>query len=368
MQKPLKIIITGGVTGGHLFPGIAIGEEFLKHNENNKIVFVSIGNDFEKKMFSTNKFEFKTIQASPIKGASISGTIKALFKLFKGVISGFRIIKDFNPDIVIGVGGHSSAPIMIAAKLLNIKTALHEQNTIPGMTNRILSKISDRIYISFEDSDKFFNKNKVLLTGNPLRSQILNTIEKNEEDNNIKKNEKFTIFVTGGSQSARSINKTIIESLDYLKIKKDDLFFIHQSRYEDKEKIKDAYIKHGIKYMVEPFFMDMASLYKKADLIICRAGAGTIAEITAMGKAAIYIPFPYAADNHQEFNALSLVKKNAGEMILEKNLSGKLIFEKILYYFTNRQKLIEIGKNAKNLSMPNAALIIIKDCYRILSV
>ncbi len=368
MRKPLKIIITGGVTGGHLFPGIAIAEEFLRYDEKNEIIFVTIGNDFEKRALARKGFELKTIKSAGVKGIGIFGKIKAAAMLLIGVMKSARIISKFKPDIIIGVGGYSSAPLMFAASFFKVKTAIHEQNSIPGLTNRILAKKAENIFISFEESKKFFDEKKVIFTGNPLRKEIIEAAKKDGiEDNDFRAEKKFTVFITGGSQAAKSIDNAVLDSINFLENKK-ELFLIHQSREKDKEKIRTVYSDNGIENIVEPFFIDMASLYKKADLIIARAGAGTIAEITAMGKAAIYIPFPYAADNHQEFNALSLTEKKAGEMILENGLSGRKLAERINYYFTNKEQLKEMRACARKLGMSNSSRNIIENCYRMLSV
>jgi len=354
-----KIIITGGVTGGHLFPAIAIAEELIKREPKTEILFVSIGNDLEKKILSEKGFKLKSIKTPKLKGTTIFNKIKALIKLPAGVFKALIIVKKFSPNLIIGVGSYSSAPILIAGRLFGIKSAICEQNIIPGITNRYLSKIANRIYIAFKDSEKYFNNKKTLHTGNPLRKEII----KAEKTGKISDNKNFTVLVIGGSQGAAAINKAVTDSLNHIE-NKQKITFIHQSGSNDLEKVKKEYLNSKITNTVYAFIDDMASVYQKADIIIARAGATTISEITALGKAAIYIPFPYAADGHQELNAKILEKAGACEIIYEENLDGKKIAEKLKYYGVNTNKLKEMGKKAKKFGKINAAEIITDDIMK----
>ncbi len=357
--KSVKIIITGGVTGGHLFPAIAIAEELIKQNRNAEILFVSIGNDFEKKILFKKGFKLKSIKTPKLKGTTIFKKIKALIKLPIAVFMAAIIVKKFSPKLIIGVGSYSSAPVLIAGRLFGIKIAICEQNIIPGITNRYLSKIANRIYITFKDSKKYFNNKKTLHTGNPLRKEII----KAEKTEKISDDKSFTVLIIGGSQGASGINKAVADSLNHIE-KKQKIRFIHQSGNKDLKKVKEEYLNHKIKNTVCAFIDDIASVYQKADIIIARAGATTISEITALGKAAIYIPFPYAADGHQELNAKILEKAGACEVISEKNFDGKKMAEKLKYYGANINKLTEMGKKAKKFGKTNAVEIITDDIMK----
>ena len=214
--------------------------------------------------------------------------------------------------------------------------------------------------MSFKNTRSDFNPAKVLFTGNPIRPEILNvTAMKDMSDS------PFTILIVGGSQGAHSINMSVIDALSDLK-GKDSLLFIHQTGEQDEKKVSEAYKNQGIPCDVRPFFNDMALQYKKADMIICRAGATTIAEITAIGKAVIFIPFPFAADNHQVINAQDLSEKGAAETILEKNLNGRLLSERIMYYESNRKALEDMALRAKSYGKPDAAKTIVDDIYTLL--
>ncbi|MBU0991646.1 MAG: undecaprenyldiphospho-muramoylpentapeptide beta-N-acetylglucosaminyltransferase [Proteobacteria bacterium] len=367
---PLHILLAGGGTGGHLFPGIAIARKFLEKNQDSRILFVGTGNPFEISVLEKNGFEHKKITSAGIKGVSVFKKLKALLKIPKGLIESAMIIKSFRPDVVIGVGGYSSGPVVLMAWLIKqmsgkIKIALQEQNSLPGITNRILGRLSDRIYISFRMTAAFFNPAKVLYSGNPVREEILQARHESLPGKKNHTGNRFTVFVSGGSQGAHRVNIALIDALEYLE-STDQFFFIHQTGVNDKEMVEAVYQGKGIKCDVRPFFDDMASQYEACDLLIARSGATTVSEITAMGKAVIFIPFPYASDNHQELNARELVKDGAADMILEKSLTGKCLAEKLEYYKANRDALLAMAEKSGNLGHLNASETIINDCYHMI--
>ncbi|MBF0226486.1 MAG: undecaprenyldiphospho-muramoylpentapeptide beta-N-acetylglucosaminyltransferase [Desulfobacterales bacterium] len=359
----LRIIIAGGGTGGHLFPGIAIANELIKKNKKNKILFVTSGKDIDKNILYEHGFKSVKLTIEGIKGKKIVSKIRSGLKIPKAIIESFIILKKFKPDIVIGVGGYSSGPIILMAYFLGIKTAIQEQNSIPGITNKILSLFVDRIYISFKDYKNIFNPSKTLLTGNPVRNSILNSINEIKKDDSS----RFSILVMGGSQGAHAINMAVIESLNFIRDSQ-KFFFIHQSGQRDELTVKKSYDRLNFFADVKPFFKDMKSAYNQADLLICRAGATTISEITVLGKPAIFIPFPFAADNHQFYNALEFLQKGACKIILEEDLSGKLIAEIIEYYCVNREKLKIMASKAKEFAFPNSANDIVNDCYKLVGL
>ncbi len=364
-QDKLKIVMTGGGTGGHLFPAIAIAEAFLEKNPLNDILFVSTGKPFEKTTLSSHGFRLECIPSEGIKGRSLSDKLQALKKIPKGVIESYRILRRFQPDIVVGVGSYSSAPLVIAACFLCIPVVLHEQNVKPGITNRLFSPVAKRVYISFADTRLNFAKTRFF--GNPVRKQI----QKISEDSGSSQNEKsqaenFTVLVIGGSQGSHAINKAVADSLSGLD-NKEGFHFIHQTGQTDARMVEKAYLQHRVSFTVKPFFYEMAECYKKADLVICRSGATTIAEITATGKPAIFIPFPYASDNHQVFNATCLAKEDAAEIILEKDLSGQALVQRIMHLAQNRKKLSKMASNARKLGKPFAAKSIVEDCCSLIN-
>ena len=362
--RTLRIVIAGGGTGGHLFPGIAVAQEFMARNPQNRILFVGTGKPFELSVISEAGFAHKRITAEGIKRRGLLNQTVAILKIPKGIIESAKILKFFRPNIVVGVGGYAAGPLAIAAYLLKIKVVLHEQNLMPGITNRILSRLANRVYVSFNDTATRLNSRKTHLTGNPVRQEILQyrNEQKDIQKADTKERKPFTVLVIGGSQGAHRINIAFMESLEYIK-NKDNFFFVHQTGTRDEKAVKGAYKKHSIPCEVRSFFKDMARRYQESDLVICRAGATTVAEITAIGKSAIFVPFPFAADNHQVLNARALEKAGAAEVLLEEDLSGERVAERIDYYFSNPGRLQRMAFRARRLGRPDAATDIVDDCY-----
>ena len=365
----MRVIIAGGGTGGHLFPGIAIAMEFVAKDPGSSILFVGTGNLFEKSTVGKAGFDHKSITAEGIKGRGFLKMMRSLFKIPKGLFESFKIIKGFNPHIVVGVGGYSAGPVILTAWLLGVKTAIHEQNIIPGITNRILAHFAGRIYVSFEGTKLPAAFEKTLVAGNPVRREILDTAKDAAEAGIVTgpgSKKPFTVLVVGGSQGAHSINMAIGEALTHIKAKEKYLF-VHQTGASDEKRVAGFYTQYGIPCIVKPFFDDMAKRYSQADLIICRAGATTVAEVTAMGLGAIFIPFPFAADNHQAKNARALSDAGAAEMIIETDLNGKMLAERIEYFAGHAGELHKMASAAKKFSRPDAAELIVNDCYRIVN-
>ncbi len=356
----MRIVIAGGGTGGHLFPGIAIAQEFMKRDAENRVIFIGTGNPFETSVLADAGFTQMRIRSEGIKGRSWWQKAAALFKIPGGILASIGILRRFDPDLVIGVGGYSSGPVVVGAWLMRIPIVLHEQNLLPGITNRMLAPLADRIYGSFQETMEFFSPKKVRIFGNPVRRAFRPSEDRFASETDTQK--PFTVLVMGGSQGARSINAAMMQAVAQLK-HKDRFFFIHQTGIMDEAVVQNAYRKEGVAGRVQAFFMDMASQFQEADLVVCRAGATTVAEITAMGKAAIYIPFPYAADNHQVRNAETLEKAGAAEMLLEEDLSGPYLAERIDYYRSHSAALKQMATSARAYGRPDAAADIVSDCY-----
>jgi UDP-N-acetylglucosamine--N-acetylmuramyl-(pentapeptide) pyrophosphoryl-undecaprenol N-acetylglucosamine transferase len=365
----LRVVIAGGGTGGHLFPGIAIAQEFLAKNAETSVLFVGTGKPFEISILSEIGFAHKRITAEGFKGRGVWNQLVSISKIPKGIIESILILKGFQPDIVIGVGGYSAGPLVMGARLLGIKIVLHEQNILPGITNRILSRFADRIYVSFEETIMGVSPKKIRFTGNPVRKEIVQCAEtlKNTDIMASNKKKKFTILILGGSQGAHSINMALLDALEYLE-NKEDISLVHQTGAQDETQVKRRYDEHGIENDTRAFFKEMACQYQRADLIICRAGATTVAEIKAVGKGVIFIPFPFAADNHQVLNARSLEEAGAAKMILEKDLSGKVLAERINYYVQEPEALQQMALRSRELGRVDAAARIVDDCYELIGL
>jgi len=360
----MKLVIAGGGTGGHLFPGIAVAEELLSRDPANQVLFVGTERGIEARAVPAAGYPLELISAAGIRGKGGFSQLRGAAMMLYGYAQSRRILKKYRPDAVLGVGGYASLPLLLAARGLQIPTYIHEQNAIPGMTNKVLAKVVDKVFITLQESARFFPEAKVLLTGNPLRRQILEIPGNKEQETKGKgedffNNLLFHLFIFGGSQGAHAINMAMIKAAPFLAAFRDRLSITHQTGEKDFKEVEAAYLEHGIKAEVSRFIADMAVQYRKADLIICRAGATTIAEVTACGKAALFIPFPHAVDDHQRRNAEALLKKDACFMLLERELGGENLAEIIRELMQDPEKINLTGDNAATLARLDAAKIIV---------
>ena len=353
----LRMVIAGGGTGGHLFPGIAVAEEFLRRNPGNRILFIGTERGLEKKVLDGLGLALKTIPVEGIKGRGPARAAGALAKIPAGLAASFRILRAYRPAIVLGVGGYASGPAVLAARIMGTATAIAEQNAFPGLTNRMLGRFADRIFLSFAASQRWFPARRTQITGNPIRAAFLE--ERPPEGRN---DPRFTVLIFGGSQGAHAINRFVGEALDDLRHLQDRLRFIHQTGEKDREVVAAAYREGDFVAEVSPFITDMAAAYRAADLLICRAGATSIAEITAGGKAAILIPFPFAVNDHQRANAEILARAGAAEMIAEKDLSGELLASVIERLSRNPGTVRKMEAAARALGNRHAAADIVDAC------
>ena len=354
--KGLKVIIAGGGTGGHIFPGVAIAEEFIKR-EAAAILFVGTGKKLEKDILDGLGFDNCAILVAGFKGKGPLRVLLALAKLPVSMWESYRIIRSFRPQLVIGVGGYASGPVVLIAHLLGIKTAVAEQNALPGLANRILGKFADRIFLTYRETKKWFPQKSTFVTGNPVRADFVasNRVEKEEGGS-------FTILVFGGSQGAHAINRAVLGALPHLCAAGLSIRIIHQTGQDDLTYAAGVYRTCGISAEVLPFIRDMAAAYRTADLVICRAGATSLAEITVLGKAAVLIPFPFAVDDHQTKNALEMVKAGAAVMIEEKGLTGEKMAETINLYYLHRDLLRDMEIKSAALGNIRAAADIVDNC------
>ena len=358
--KGIRIAFAGGGTGGHLFPGIAIAQEFIRRDPDVQVLFIGTGKPIEVSVLEAHGFPRKQISSEGIKGRTWWQKMRSISKLPIGLLTSLYLLWRFHPNLVVGLGGYSAAPVVAAAWLLRKKIVLQEQNTVAGITNRMLAPLAHRIYISFQQTSSFFKEDMVRLTGNPIRESLISSVENAHQME--RKNDLFTILILGGSQGAHRINMAVTEALTALK-EKNRFHFIPQTGTQDETFVAESYQANHVSAEVRAFFQDMASPLGNADLVICRAGATTVAEITALGLAAIFIPFPFAADNHQVLNAQELEAEGAAEMILESDLDGKALAERIAYYASHPDAIRRMANKSKNRGRPGAAGDIVDDCY-----
>jgi UDP-N-acetylglucosamine--N-acetylmuramyl-(pentapeptide) pyrophosphoryl-undecaprenol N-acetylglucosamine transferase len=358
----MRLVVAGGGTGGHLFPGIAVAEEFLARVKENEVLFIGSERGIEARVLPRLGFRHEFIKAAGIRGKSPFSRAKGLLMGVYSYAQSRKILKDFRPERVLGVGGYASGPVVMAAKGLGISCFIHEQNSIPGLTNRVLGRISKRVFISLDEAEQYFPRGKVILSGNPIRKEILSAILEREEKRNG--NGVFRLLVFGGSAGAHSINTSMMAALPLLGPFKDSLEITHQTGENDLEQVREAYQREGFRARVTAFIDDMAGAYHDADLIICRAGATTLAEVTACGKACIFIPYPYAVDDHQRRNAEALLKKGAGFMILDRELSGECLGKLVGELIRNPEMIQVAGRSARSLAKPDAARVIVNEMLK----
>lgn len=358
----MRLLIAGGGTGGHLFPGIAVAEEFLTRESGNEVLFVGTERGIEARVLPRLGYRLEMIAAAGIRGKSGLSQLKGMLMLLHGYSQSRAILKAFRPDLVLGVGGYASGPVVLAARGMQIRRFIHEQNAIPGITNKLLARFSDRVFISLEESRPFFPADTTLLTGNPLRRQILAGVEETTETG--RQEGRFNLLVFGGSAGAHSVNLAMAATLPFLSQSRERLSITHQTGENDLAEVRAAYEREGFQAVVVPFIDDMAAAYRAADLVVCRAGATTIAEVTACGKACIFIPFPFAVDDHQRRNAEALLKEGAGFMLLERELSGERLAQQIRELMDDAQKVAATGRNARSLARLDAARVIVDEMLK----
>ena len=345
-----RCVIAGGGTGGHLFPGIAVAKELERRFENAEILFVVGRKRIESEILSRYGYKAMTIDVEGLKGRGWKKGVAVMVRLPKSFLQSIRIIREFSPALVIGMGGYSAGPICLAARFMGIPTAIHEQNSCPGLTNRLLSRFADRVFISFEESRKYFKGRALSLTGNPVRLELFSNKRPDVKDSG-----EWTILVVGGSQGARAINEAFAEAMVCLNRRGMNPNVIHQTGETDYERAVEDYREKGVKGELVPFIQDMTTAYNRADLVVSRAGATTIFELAALGKPCILIPYPHATNQHQEINALSLVRAGGAEMIRQSDLDGETLARVLTKYMDDRSALEEMGKRARKIGRPDAA-------------
>ncbi|MFZ5776494.1 MAG: undecaprenyldiphospho-muramoylpentapeptide beta-N-acetylglucosaminyltransferase [Thermodesulfobacteriota bacterium] len=357
------MIVTGGGTGGHLFPGIAVAEGMLARVEGAEVLFVSTDRAMDGQALANRPFARTAISCQPLKGRGWAGKIAGLLGLPASLWQAMRLIRGFNPRLVMGVGGYVTGPVVLAAKILGIATCIHEQNSVPGMANRMLGKIVDRIYISIPGSERFFPAGKTVLTGNPVRRELVAAAEAAPS----RWEGGPTLLVLGGSQGAHRVNTLMVEALRKGPLPA-GLTVVHQTGKADEEMVRRAYGEAGISARVSAFITDMAEAYSQADLVISRSGATTLAELTVMAKPAIFVPYPYAADDHQTTNARFLVEGGGAKMLVERELDAGRLREEILGLLAAPERLRQMGDRMRCFARPDATGAIVEENARLLGL
>jgi UDP-N-acetylglucosamine--N-acetylmuramyl-(pentapeptide) pyrophosphoryl-undecaprenol N-acetylglucosamine transferase len=364
----MRIIITGGGTGGHLFPGIALATALQQKYPGCEIMFIGTQRQLDKKTLAGFNFQQESIACMGLKGMGLKHRVKSLLSLPVAVLESWKIIKGFQPDLVFGVGGYVTGPVLLAARLCSVPTCIHEQNSIPGLANRMISHFVSRIFVSIP-GEYPFPEQKTVVSGNPVRQEILAAAERSQQEAGSGKNDSgeadspMTLLIMGGSLGAHHVNMLMLDVAAQLdEQQKKAVQLIHQTGTADEAKVRDGYAAAGVKAEVRAFFTDMASLYSQADLVLARAGATSLAELSVMGLPAVLIPYPYAADDHQAKNAEYYVAGGGAVMYRESELDAELLGKIIWQLLRDTDKLKRMAVAMENMGQSEATRRILDSC------
>lgn len=339
----MRIIIAGGGTGGHVIPALAIAQQ-LKRQFAAEILFIGTARGIETRLVPQAGFALELIQVGALKNVSLMTRVRTMFDLPRAIAASSRMLTEFDPEVVIGVGGYASGPAMAAAIRRRLPTLAFEPNVVPGFANRMIARWVSSAAVHFEETCRYFPHCQV--TGVPVRAAFF--------DMPVKAGGTPTLLVFGGSQGARAINQAMIESLPGLRVKVPGIHIIHQTGQRDYDRVLAAYEQSGISGEVYKFIDDMPETFGRADLLVCRSGASTVAEIAAAGKPAIFVPFPAAADDHQNVNARALERSGAAVVVEESNLGAAYLVETIAALIGDGSRLRSMSAAAKSLAHPKA--------------
>lgn len=340
----MRAILAGGGTGGHVIPALAIAQELTKQF-GAEILFIGTARGIENRLVPAAGFPLQLVEVGALKNVSLARRVKTLFDLPRAIMTASKMIRDFVPDVVIGVGGYASGPAMLAANIRGVPTLAFEPNVVPGFANRAVARWVSAAAVHFEETCKYFRNCHV--TGVPVRRAFFDIIPR-------RMGATPTLLVFGGSQGAHAINQALVESLPGLLERIPGLEIIHQTGERDFAEVNDAYVRAGVQGEVARFIDDMPGKFSRADLVVCRSGASTVAEITAAGKPAVFVPFPRAADDHQNVNARALERAGAAIVVEESKLEAAYLVDTITALLVDQARLERMSQAARSLSHPQA--------------
>jgi len=344
----MKVIIAAGGTGGHIYPGIAIATEILRRDAESEVLFVGTARGLETKIVPDNGFQLALIHSAGLKNVGFAGKVRGMMVLPRSFFEARKILREFKPDVIVGAGGYVTGPVLLTAHFMGFPTLVMDSNALPGFTNRRLAAFIDKAALTFDDALPFFGK-KGVVTGNPVRAEFFDVATKVP-------GEELKVLIFGGSQGSRAINNAMIHALAILKENGAKIRVVHQTGETDFGVVEASYSDSGWQDAdIRPYISNMVEAFADADLIISRAGATTCAEVAAAGKAAILIPLPTAADDHQRKNAEALVRNGAARMILQKDLTGKALAKELIDLSGNSAELRAMGEAARKMARPDAA-------------
>ncbi len=356
------ILFAGGGTGGHLFPGIALAEEFLKRDPATRVVFAGTSRGLEARVIPEMGWPLARLEVYGLVGIHGWRRIKSLASLPRALVQALIILVRYRPSLVVGLGGYASAPLLLAAMIGGIPFVIQEQNAFPGVVNRLLAPFADAVFIAFAEAGRHLRSRRIHDLGNPLRRLAgpeVGTSEKEREGSGV------NLLVIGGSQGARALNRVVPGAFLKLCQTRPDLTIVHQTGNTDYEAVREAYGPAGERAEVVDFISDIGSYYARADLVVARAGALTLAEIAALGKPSILVPFPHAAHDHQTFNARAFARAGAAELIPEAELDDISLARKLETIITTDQRLRQMAAAARSLARLGAREKIVDCCLEL---
>jgi UDP-N-acetylglucosamine--N-acetylmuramyl-(pentapeptide) pyrophosphoryl-undecaprenol N-acetylglucosamine transferase len=385
----IRLLIAGGGTGGHLFPGVALAEELRARAPDAQVRFVGTKRGLEARVLPQLGWDLDLIEVSGLKTVGALGALRGMARLPRALWQARRVVRAFAPDAVIGVGGYASGPVVLMARLAGVPTAICEQNSIPGLANKLLGRVARAVFVSFDGTRRYFKPAKTVLSGNPVRRALVaklldasaaappttgaapdvaTTVASAAASAGARSpvtpapaDQRVHVLVSGGSLGAVAVNDLAAEALIALG-KTIPLSIVHQTGEKGLDATKQRYAQAGVEADVRAFLTDMASAYHQADLIIGRAGATTVAELAITGKPAVFIPYPFAADNHQELNAREMAEAGAALMFKQSELTPSLLADALRPLLTDAARRVEMGARMKALARPAAAATIIDWC------
>ncbi|MHB8810344.1 MAG: undecaprenyldiphospho-muramoylpentapeptide beta-N-acetylglucosaminyltransferase [Desulfobulbaceae bacterium] len=358
----MRVVVTGGGTGGHLFPGIALATGMQERIPGCQVLFIGTSRHLDQQALARYDFVLETIHCLGLKGMGLLHRLRSLLQLPFAVWEAAGILRRFRPQLVFGVGGYVTGPVLVAARVMGIPVCIHEQNSLPGLANRMVSRLADRIFLSIPCAYPFPG-HKTVLVGNPVRREIRAAAARRTPDSSPETH----ILILGGSQGAHRVNMLVIEAARLVSEKLGGrVQFIHQTGKADLAAVRAGYDQLGVRAEVSDFFTDMAEVYSRADLVVSRAGATTLAELAVMGLPAILLPYPFAADNHQQGNGAYYVQGGAARMFLEQDMDGEKLAREILHLVEEPDMLHQMSVRMKELAKPDAAELIIEECLALI--
>ena len=342
----MKLLIAGGGTGGHVFPAMAIAREWLSRGSDREVVLVGTTRGIEMKLVPQAGLPLETLRVAGLKGKGGSTLLRNLFKLVPAMLDASRVFKKHKPIAAFGVGGYAAGPMLLTTWLRGIPNVIFEPNAEPGFTNKTLARISTRIATGYEISARTWGE-KAVVTGCPVRPEFLTIAQRIPQ-------KPLRVLITGGSQGALPVNRAFVDAMNFLATRKNEMSIVHQTGERDYDAVRTAYARHEILAEVVPFLGNMPGRFEWADIIVCRAGAITAAEVAAAGRAAIFIPFGRATDSHQLRNAQEMAKQGAGRVITEAELTGERLSKEIFGLLDEPEQIERMSTAARKLSWPNA--------------